>query len=174
MTTLDADNVTATLETVRAELLRQATEDGERLIARGRDEATCIVEQGRDEARQLTEDARAAGRVAGAAAAAEQATALRRELRREVFAAKDHAYQLWRQRAREAVLQLCDDSDYPRWRQGLRSAASAVLGDDAVVSEHPSGGFVAQLGHRRADLSLAAVADRALDQIAADIEELWS
>ena len=172
MSALDA--LSPTLQPVRAELLSRAAADADRVIADARQEAARIIEQGRDKARQLTEKARATGEAAGASAAAEQEATLRRALRREVLAAKGNAYQQWRRRAREAVLRLRDEPDYPRWCQVLRGAAAAVLGDGAEVTDHPDGGVMAQVGSRRLDLSLPAIADRALDEIAADTDELWS
>lgn len=171
---LDADRRLSTLQPVRAELLNRAAADGDRVIADARREAAAIIERGREQARQLTEKASVTGEAAGASAAAEQQAALQRGLRREVLAAKDDAYQQWRRRAREAVLRLRDEPDYPRWCRALRDAAAVALGDGAEVTEHPEGGVVAQLGSRRLDLSLPAIADRALDETAADVDELWS
>lgn len=172
MSALDA--LSPTLQPVRAELLSRAAADADRVIAEARQEAARILEQGHDKARQLTEKARATGEAAGFALAAEQQAALRRALRRDVLAAKDNGYQQWRRHAREAVLRLRDEPEYPRWCETLRGAAAGVLGDGAEVTDHPDGGVVAQLGCRRVDLSLPAIADRALDEIAADIDELWS
>lgn len=170
----DADTLSPALQPVRAELLSRAAADADRMIADARAEADRIIEQGNEKARQVTERARAAGEAAGASRAAAQQAALQRGLRREVLAAKDDAYQQWRRRAREAVLRLRDEPDYPRRCQTLRDAAAAVLGDDAEVTEHPDGGIVAQLGTRRMDLSLPAIADRALDEVAVNLGELWS
>ena len=76
--------------------------------------------------------------------------------------------------APEAVLRLRDEPDYSRWRDLLRGNASAMLGADAQVKDDPGGGIVAQLGHRRVDLSLSAIAQRALDRIAPEVDGLWS
>ena len=61
-----------------------------------------------------------------------------------------------------------------RWRDLLRGNASAMLGADAQVNDDPGGGIVAQLGHRRVDLSLSAIAQRALDRLAPEVDGLWS
>ena len=174
MTALKAERVVPALQPVRAEILRRVAADAERLIADARDEATRIVEQARETARQITETARVAGESAAALVVAEQGAALERTLRRELLAAQDNAYQQWRRRGTEAVLRLRDEPVYPRWRDLLRGNASAVLGADAQMIDDPDGGVVAQLGHRQMDLSLSAIAERALDRIAPEVDGLWS
>lgn len=62
----------------------------------------------------------------------------------------------------------------PQWVAALRAAAQATLGADAQLSEHPSGGVVAEAGQRCIDLSLAGIAARVLDDTAAQVDELWS
>ena len=47
-------------------------------------------------------------------------------------------------------------------------------GADAQVKDDPYGGVVAQLGHRRMDLSLSALAERVLDRLAPEVDGLWS
>jgi vacuolar-type H+-ATPase subunit E/Vma4 len=174
MTALKAERVMPALQPVRAEILRRAAADAEQLIADARDEATRIIEQAREMERQITETARAAGESAAALIVAEQGAALERSLRHELLAAQDNAYQQWRRRGTQAVLRLRDEPDYSRWRDLLRGNASAVLGADAQVKDDPGGGIVAQLGHRRVDLSLSAIAQRALDRIAPEVDGLWS
>ncbi|HUH71627.1 MAG TPA: hypothetical protein VLZ05_23750, partial [Mycobacterium sp.] len=79
-----------------------------------------------------------------------------------------------RSRSSQAVLRLRDDPAYPHWATALRAAARATLGADAQVSEHPTGGVVAEAGQRRIDLSLAGIAARVLDGTTAEADELWS
>lgn len=174
MTALKAERVLPALAPVRAEILRGAADDAEQMIADARQEAARIVEQGRETAQQITETARAAGEAAAASVAAEQGAALERRLRRELLVAQDNAYRQWRRRGTEAVLRLRDEPDYPGWRDLLRGTASAVLGADAQVKDDPDGGVVAQLGHRRMDLSLSALAERVLDRLAPEVDGLWS
>ena len=91
-------------------------------------------------------------------------------LRREVLAAQDNAYRLWRRRAAEAVLRLHQDAGYPLWRNALSRTARATLGDDAHLVEDPEGGVQAELGRRRLDLSLSAIATRAIDNVAPEAD----
>lgn len=48
-----------------------------------------------------------------------------------------------------------------------------LLGAGAEVTEHADGGVVAQVPGRRVDLSLTALADRALDGMGAEVRSLW-
>jgi vacuolar-type H+-ATPase subunit E/Vma4 len=95
-------------------------------------------------------------------------------LRGAVLAARRDIYQQWCRRGTEAVLRLRNDPAYPNWAAALRAAGQATLGADAQLSEHPTGGVVAEAGQRRVDLSLAAIAAQVLADTAAQLDELWS
>lgn len=174
MTALKADRVMPALERVRAELLRRARGDAERVIADAQREADRIIAEASDTARTVAEKACAAGEAAGTRAAAAEMASLRRALRQEVLSAQDDAYRRWRQHAVEAVLRLREEPNFATWQGALRKTARVALGDDARVVEDPDGGVVAELGRRRLDLSLPAIAERALDQIAPQADGLWS
>jgi vacuolar-type H+-ATPase subunit E/Vma4 len=174
MTALKADRVMPALEPVRAELLRRAGADAQQMVADAEGEATRILKRAHDTARRVIEQARAAGESAAAAVVAEQGTALRRGLRRELLTTQDNAYQQWRRLGRQAVLRLRDEPGHSQRRDMLRKTAYAVLGADARVSDAPDGGVVAELDHRRLDLSLSAIAERALDRIAPEVDGLWT
>lgn len=174
MSTIKSDRVESALRPVRAELLRRAAADADRVLADARSAAERVVANAQINARAVTEKARAAGEAAGVRAAAADAAALRRELRREVLTAQDDAYRQWRRRGSEAVLRLRDDPGYAGWQDALRQIAGAALGEGAQVTEAPEGGVVAERGRRRLDLSLTAIAARALDQIAPTVDGLWS
>ncbi|MBX7431085.1 hypothetical protein JDV09_03020 [Mycobacterium sp. Y57] len=174
MSGLDPDRAAAALGPVRAELLRRANADAEKVIAAAQSDAQRVVEEATRTANQMLDRARAAGKAAGARLAANEEVALRRGLRRDVLAARDGAYRLWRQRAGEAVLALRDDPRYPQWRAALVDIAHATLGDDAQVTEDATGGVHAEKDSRRIDLSLSAIATRTVDEAAAEAESLWS
>ena len=91
-----------------------------------------------------------------------------------MLAARRDIYQQWCRRGTEAVLRLRDDPAYPHWAAALRAAAQATLGADAQLSEHPTGGVVAEAGQRSIDLSLAGIAARVLDDTTAQLDEPWS
>ncbi len=174
MSTLNAEKAMAALQPLRRRLLERARADAEREIAEAEQEAQRVLAAARDQAAELAETARAAGRAAAETLSAQQRAALQRELRGAVLAARRDIYQLWCRRGTEAVLRLRDDPAYPHWAAALRAAAQATLGADAQLSEHPSGGVVAEAGQRCIDLSLAGIAARVLDDTAAQVDELWS
>ncbi|WP_099023934.1 hypothetical protein [Mycolicibacterium palauense] len=174
MSGLDTERAGAALRPVRAAILRRADDDAARVVAAARAEADRVLVNADHTARQIEENARAAGRKAGARAADADAAGLRRGLRRQVLSARDDAYLSWRRRATEAVLQLRADPEYRRWKDALARTAREALGEEARVVEHPDGGVVAELGGRRLDLSLPAIAARALDRAAVDVDGLWS
>jgi hypothetical protein len=49
-----------------------------------------------------------------------------------------------------------------------------LLGPEARITPHADGGVVAVVSGRRADLSLTALATRALDRAGAEAEFLWA
>ncbi len=174
MSALDSGRAAASLKPVRAALIRDAEADAQRAIDAAQAEADRIIANARHTARQTAETARAAGRKAGTRAADADVAGLRRGLRNQLLAARDDAYRSWRQEGAEAVLRLRDDPRYQSWKEALTRTARDMLGADAHVVEHPQGGVVAELGSRRVDLSLPALADRALDQVAEEVDGLWS
>jgi vacuolar-type H+-ATPase subunit E/Vma4 len=174
MTAPQADRVMPTLRPVCDELLRRAGADAQRVIDDAHDEASRIVAQARDTARQVVQTARAATQAAAAALIADEAAAFRRAMRRDLLAAQDDVYQQWRRSAAHAVLSLRDQPEYPRWRDMLTRSAPATLGANARVVDDPAGGIVAQADNRRIDLSLSAIAARALDRIAPEADGLWA
>ncbi|HME47834.1 hypothetical protein [Mycobacterium sp.] len=174
MSALNAAQAAPALEPVRTELLNRAVEDAHRQVDEATQEAQRILAHAREHATALTETARAAGQAAAAVATSERRAALRRTLRGDVLAARRDSYQQWRRCGTEAVLRLRDDPAYPRWVAAMRAAASAALGAEAHLSEHPQGGVVVDAGQRRVDWSLPGIAERALDATAPQVGELWS
>lgn len=66
------------------------------------------------------------------------------------------------------------DPAYVAWTDRLRDELRAVLGPEAVVTEHPEGGVVGETPGRRVASTLTGLADRALDALGSDVERLWS
>jgi vacuolar-type H+-ATPase subunit E/Vma4 len=174
MTALKDDRVIPALEPVRAELLQRATADAQRMISDAQSEASRIIEEASCVAQQVTEKARLAGEAAGKQIAAGQAASLRQALRRELLTAQDEAYRQWRHSSLEAALRLRDDPKFTHWQDALHRAAYAVLGEEAKVVDDLHGGIIAESGRRRLDLSLSAIAERVLDQIAPEVNGLWT
>jgi vacuolar-type H+-ATPase subunit E/Vma4 len=127
--------------------------------------ASAVVEEAR---RQGEETGGREGRRRGAAAR-QKARELRLEARQALLA---HV----RREARRAVLSLRDDPGYPRLLDRLGAAATAQLGPGAQIEVDPPGlgGVTGRAGPLVVDYTLPALADRALDDLGVELEELWS
>jgi vacuolar-type H+-ATPase subunit E/Vma4 len=165
---------TAALEPVRAELLRRARADADAVLAAADADARRTIEDAETRARAILGHARAQGRADGTAQRAAELTRVRRDLRTAELAVRKQAYEHLRDEAVEAVRRLRDDPGYPELRDRLATLARELLGPDAVVTEHPAGGIIAETATRRLDLTLTTVAVRAFERAATDVERLWA
>ena len=122
---------------------------------------------------ELLATARAEGESEALTALSLQAAQSRREARLTVLTAQRELYEEVRARCRTAASELVAAPDYQRLRRALVETARRRLGPDAVVTDSPAGGIEAVAGHRRIDLSLPVLADRALERSAGEVESLW-
>ncbi|AMW08606.1 hypothetical protein A4E84_03185 [Streptomyces qaidamensis] len=173
MTTPATDQTTDALDPVRAGLLRAAHADAEALLARTEREAVALLDQARAEARAILDEARRQGEADGADAARDLLVRARREARSRTLAARREAYDGLRREVAERAGDLRRADGHASVRERLEHRARVLLGPCAEVSEHPDGGVVARAPGRRVDLSLTALADRALDRMGAEVRSLW-
>ncbi|MDI9914449.1 hypothetical protein [Rhodococcus sp. IEGM 1379] len=168
-----SSRVADALGPVRAELLANARRDADRLVKQARSDAAATLAL----AQMQADDSRAEARARGEADAEEILGAERGRARREarsiVLNAQREVEEDLRTRVRAAVVALIDDIDYPNMRAVLDRRARELLGPDATVLEHFSGGVVAQTRGHRAVLSLEALADYAVERLDARIAGLW-
>ncbi|MFE3644161.1 hypothetical protein ACFXOM_24710, partial [Streptomyces sp. NPDC059169] len=61
-----------------------------------------------------------------------------------------------------------------RWLAFGEPLTLPLLGPDAVITDCAGGGVLAEAPGRRVDLSLATLADRALERNGAEVELLWA
>ncbi|AZQ39446.1 hypothetical protein EJ357_43445 [Streptomyces cyaneochromogenes] len=162
------------LSPVRAELLRAAHTDADALLARAEREAAALLDQARAEAGTILDDARRQGEADGADAARDRLVGARREARSRTLAARRESYEELRREPAERVRELRRADDYPSLRERLEHRARVLLGPAAEVTGHADGGVVAQVPGRRIDLSLTALADRALDRMGGEVRSLWA
>ena len=161
------------LEPVRTALLARARADADATTARAEADAADRLAEARTEAAAILAAARSEGEQDAATVRARAAARAHREARETVLRAEREAYgRLYRQ-ARTGVAALRADPRYPALVERLRDRARAQLGAEAVVREHPDGGVVAEVPGRRLDLSLPALADRAVDDLGAEVTRLW-
>jgi hypothetical protein len=161
----------AALAPVRAALLTAARGDA----ARVREHADAAADRTLVAAEQQAERIRAEAREQGAADAASVLAVERAQNRRRaralVLAARRDAYESLRAAARRTVPVLRDDPGYPLLRQHMADAVRRLLGPDVELREGTGGGVIGTGGGRRVDYSLAGFADRAVDEVAAGLEE---
>lgn len=95
------------------------------------------------------------------------------EARRLLLRAKREEYEELDRRVRAVAQDMRTDPSYGRLLDGLMAAARERLGPEATVIEAPSGGVIGELGARRIDLSLEALATRALAACPEVAGTLW-
>ena len=162
------------LQPVKQALLATARADAERLLADADAEATASVSRAEAEADRIRTAARAQGAAdAEAVLVAERARA-RRRARAQVLGAQREAYDDLRVRVARALPELRASAGYAAWQDAVRRQVQEMLGEGAVLAEHPDGGVVGEAPGRRVAVTLTALADEAVDALGADVEGLWS
>jgi len=168
------DRVEAELEPVRAALLAAARADAAAVLVAADEDEAATMAAARAQVADLVGAARREGAADAAAMLAADRARGRREARRIELCARQEVLDQLRSRARAAVTALRDDPGYGRLRDRLAARARELAGPDAVISEPPDGGVVAVSAGRRWDLSLPALAERAVDALGPKVERLWT
>lgn len=137
-------------------------------------DAAATVARAKREAAAIREEARAQGAADAEALLVVERARARRQARALVLDAQHEVYQELRRQARQSAAALREDPAYPAMRARLAALARATLGADAIVTEAPGGGVVAESRGRGVLYSLAALADNALDMAGVELEGLWS
>ncbi|MFZ5869268.1 MAG: V-type ATP synthase subunit E family protein [Actinomycetota bacterium] len=161
------------LAPVRAALVDRAREDAANEVERARQEAREILARARREADAIRAEARAQGEVDAEALLVAARLRARRHARAVVLRARRDVYDEARRQVRQRVSELRDQPAYRLLLDSLEARAREVLGADALVTEPPEGGVVAESHGRRFVCTLTELADRALARTA-DMEGLWS
>lgn len=174
MSTLLAPTTADPLAPVRDTLLAQARQRAAQVLAAADAEAALALATARTEAEAMTRRARQQGEADAAAALADLRARARRRARATVLAAHQAAYDGLRRQVRLAVAALRDDPGFPAVRDRLADDVRRVLGPDAVVCDRPDGGVVAEVGGRRASTGLVDAAERVLDEMGPEVEQLWA
>jgi vacuolar-type H+-ATPase subunit E/Vma4 len=174
VTAVDTHTSIDPLSPVRLALVAHARAVSDRWLAEADADAAAMLVRADREAAAVREEARAQGEVDAEAVLVVEGTRARRQARGAVLRAQREAYDELRRRVLAEVSALREHASYPQQRERLAERARRALGADAVVSEHPGGGVVAESGARRVTFSLEALADQALDRLGPDVEGLWS
>lgn len=162
------------LTPVREELLARARADAERVLADADADADATLASARREANAILEAARAQGESDAEALLSAKRARDRRQARAIVLAAQREAYDNLRSEVVRALSAIRADPRYGAWRDRQAERARRVLGADAVVSEAPEGGVLAEANGRRTASTLTGLADQVIHAMGADVEGLWS
>jgi hypothetical protein len=159
--------IDAALAPVRAALAEHARREGEQAVADA--EAAGVAERtaAAAMAEEILDRARTAGAADATAFAAAERARIDRDVREGVLRARREEYDSLHGAARAAAAALRLAPDYPRLRHALVTYARFLLGPDAIVVEAGAGGggVVGSAPGRRVDLSLATLADRAVESV---------
>jgi hypothetical protein len=157
------------LTPVQAALLAAARAEAEGILARAEQTARDVLEQARAQASEIQAQARARGESESADVVESQRSQAGRQARSIVLAAERAEYEALREAARHAVTGLREEPEYRLVRRRMAVTLRRLLGDEAQVHDAPGGGVVATAPGRSADLSLARLADRAVNTVFAEV-----
>ncbi len=164
----------AALEPVRAALRAAAERESAEVRAGAESEVTQLRENADREAARIRADAVAEGTAVARGSAALRAARTRREAHEIVLDRQNQVRAALVAAVGAAASALRADPRYPALLDRLTERARELLGPQAVVTEGPEGGVVAERGSRRLDLSLPSVAEATLESMAPEVSALWS
>ena len=168
----------ATLEPVRDALLRAARADAERVLRAAREQAAAVLDRADAQGAGIRDRAVREGEEAAADTARLLRARARRRARGVILQARAELAGAAEQEVRDAAARLTAEPDYPKVLDLLADLARRELGGSAgrvvEVEPGPGGGVTARQGSRELDLSLAALAQRYLDDRPEDLERLWA
>ncbi|MDQ0210434.1 hypothetical protein BMF89_01470 [Arthrobacter sp. SRS-W-1-2016] len=153
----------AVLQPVREALRAAAEKQAAELRDDARRQVKALVEAATAEAAAILAAAAQEGESAARSEAALRSARVRREAHELVLAQRNSLRLELHRRVREAAVGLTSDPRYAKLMARLTDQCLELLGRDAVVSESPEGGVVAEAGSRRLDLSLPVLAGMTLE-----------
>lgn len=162
----------AALAPVQTQLLREAVDRADRIVADARLDAETQLAAARVRADELVARARADGQAAAAVLATADLGRGRQAARAVLLDADRRACDALAARIRSAVCGLRDQPGYAEIRERLAALALRAAGPGASVSEHPDGGVLAERPGITVDCSLPRLADVAVDALGPKIREL--
>lgn len=173
MTSL-AVTVPDALGPVRDALLARARADVAAEVARAEEEARAILQQAGRRADVVRQEARSRGEADAHAVLVATRTHARREARSVVLAAQSEVVAALHDRVHAGIGHLRDDPAFAEIERRLEAQARVLLGPEVRLTPDPSGGFLAELSGRRAELTLDAVAERLLERLGPELQSLWT
>ncbi len=162
------------LDPVRTRLIERAQRDADAVVAAARTEAAAVIAQAEWKAREILDEARTLGEADAVVHSAASRVNARREARAVELAAEREVYQAVCDGVERGICALRDSPDYPAIRAALERRARAALGPDVEITHHTRGGVVGAVPGRRADLTLPAIAARAVEELSGEAALLWT
>lgn len=162
------------LAPVRRSLLAAARKEAADLRSEAAARAPALVEAARFDADRILSAAAQDGAAAARSQAVLRSARARRQAHEIVLTRRNVLRRDLQRQVRESALELRTDPRYPRLLARLTERSHALLGPEATVAEAPEGGVVAELGSRRLDLSLPALAAVTLESMTQEVSELWT
>jgi hypothetical protein len=162
------------LEPLKAELVRQAHAVAAERIQRAVAEDATTIARAEREAALILEQARQEGISEASALVAALQIRCRRQARAITLRARAEGLEELRRRSIAAVARLSREPDYPEVRNRLVDYIRAQLGEDAVISDAPTGGVVGTVTGRRLDCSFATLVEQALGERGIQADLPWT
>jgi len=173
MTGLSRRSETA-LAPVRGSLLRAARQEAAGIRRDTAEHATALMDAARREAERIRSAAVEEGTATARSEAVLRSARVRRQAHETVLGRRSALRLHLQQQVRASAAELRTDPRYPALRARLIEQSHALLGWEAMVAESPEGGIIAEAGSRRLDLSLPALANRALESMSQEVRALWT
>ncbi len=167
------EDTTAALQPTIDALLQEASTDAATILAAIDADSNRRLVRAKGEAARRLAQARSEGEREARALLDAELRQAQGEARRLLLRAKRDVYEELDRRVRAAAQEMRADPSYGRLLDGLIGTARERLGPEATVIEAPSGGVIGELGARRIDLSLEALATRALAACPEVAGSLW-
>ncbi|GAA1469452.1 hypothetical protein [Microbacterium thalassium] len=168
------DGAVEAMEPLRNAIAADAERRADEIREGADEECAAVLQAAHQEAARIVDAAIADGRAAGEIVARDASARARRGASGQVLARREAARQQLRDAVMRAARGLAHDERYPDMRRRLEARGRALLGPDAVVTEHPAGGVVVEAGSRRLDLSLPALAEETWERMPEEMRGVWS
>jgi vacuolar-type H+-ATPase subunit E/Vma4 len=164
------------LEPLRRALAADTESEEERRRAEVDAECRQMVTEAENAADALRRLARLEGEETAEREASRRLAAANRRAREIRLGAQGRLVEELRRRSSEAVMRLRDEPDYPALLARLTHVARSRLGGDVEIIVDPPGrgGVVGRRGGASVDLTLVALAGRAVAEMGAELERLWA
>jgi hypothetical protein len=164
----------AALEPLKAELVHRAHAAAAARLQQAAAEDAATIAEAEREAAVIVEQARQEGIAEASIWRAAQRARSRRQARAVILRARAEASEELRRRGTAAVARLIGDPSYLELRERLVADIRAELGEEAAITEAPSGGVIGTVPGRRLDCSFATLVEQVLAERAAQPDVPWT